>query len=223
MVQTVLDTLNSRPDLITASSALGAAMAQLQQKKDEVQLMIEDYSSSNVWRTVEKDNLLKVAIDETDALAKVIRAYATSINDNNLYNRMNFSKESIRTGGINNTLVRMKEVMDEATDLIPALGSFAYTDMRFAAFTQIYTGLNSKKLSPRNAKVENKALGVLIKKEMNEIDDILEFQIDAILLVMKPANESFYLKYRSARRIIHYGGKNGTKGPTPPQPDANNV
>lgn len=222
MVQTVLDTLNSQPDLITASSALGAAMTQLQQKKDEIQVMMENYSSSNVWRTVEKDNLLKVAIDETNALAKVIRAYAVSINDMNLHNRMNFSKVSIRTGGINNTLLRMKQVMDEAANLLPALGGFAYNDMRFAAFTQLYSGLHSKKLSPRNAMVDHKTLREVIKQEMKVIDDILEFQIDAILLVLKADNESFYLKYKNARRIIHYGGNTGPKG-SPPQPDVNNV
>lgn len=216
MVQTVLNTLNSNPGLISTSPALGSVMTQLQLKTEEVQLMLQNYEASDEWRTIEKDNLLKSAIDETHALAKIMRAYASSVNEQNLYNRMNFTKESLRMGGINGTLLRMKEVMDTAGELLSALVNFGYDNMRFTAFTQLYDGLHSRKVAPREAIVDHKALGAQIKQQVKAIDEIIELQLDAILLVLKPTDETFYVKYKSARKMIHSGGKNGPKGATPP-------
>ncbi|MFM2224494.1 MAG: hypothetical protein RJA07_696 [Bacteroidota bacterium] len=161
---------------------------------------------------LEAQLIIGIAMDKTTAkkdlchqsadVADLIKAYATAIANNTLYQSVNFSYSNlyrIKDTQLTNTCQNIINIANANT---AALTPYGVTAALISGISTAITTYNAAVPKPRNAQALRKTYRANIKTAIKQASDIFNNQLDNIIPVFKAAHPDFVSTYLNARLIV---------------------
>lgn len=132
--------------------------------------------------------------------------YANTINDFQLMERNKVSISDIKRLTITQLDLHLKAVLSDLETHGAALESFgitaAYLQETMAAFTEG----SDHATRPRMAIIERKMMTQSLDTITRELDHLLKFRLDKLMLLFRVMNPDFYSRYLNSRMIVDHRG-----------------
>ena len=155
--------------------------------------------------TTDKKNKKVALIDGIMAVGGAIKSFANDINDQDLFQTVNFRRSELETMG--DTILEEKATLVfeiatlHAVDIVPK-GIDAAALVNFNTLIVEYGNLVQ---APRNAISNKKTAGAALKNLFGSIDDLLHNNLDQLMQQFKITQPEFYSDYFNNRKILDLG------------------
>ena len=221
MYNTTLTTLDKNssqvaliPALVSAKSKFASAVQAIR-KTNLIQL------KTTVGKTLDKKALKVQLVDEAYTLAAAVQAYASSINDNDLFQLVHFSRSTLLASEDEELPQRCNLILEQATSVEPQLADFGVTAATLAEVEGLISLWDSKSQQPRMAISERAAATQEIPDLFQQADKVLKEQVDKLMEQFRTSDPTFYDTYKGARKIVNAGHGHSTVNLTGQMVDAN--
>jgi hypothetical protein len=138
-------------------------------------------------------------------IAAALKAHASNTKDTKLLLEVKFLKSATLNKSHMEFLTKVDTVIDRANEHASELVNFGITlaeiESLSAYRTELDALLNSHRMATIKRKSTNEELSVLEK----ELDSLIKYSIDSLMIILKVSNPEFYSKYMNARMVIDYG------------------
>jgi hypothetical protein len=145
-----------------------------------------------------------IVVDKAFAMVSALGAYAVVNNNVELINQMKIAKYKLESASKSLILVLVDRIHSRATDLVGQLDSYGVTQASIDELKLLRDELDNQMNAPRNAIIDRKSQTLRIKSLVSEIDAIIKFQIDKLIVVLKEDHPDFFITFTSARMIVDY-------------------
>jgi hypothetical protein len=135
-------------------------------------------------------------------MAASLSAYAVITGKVMLFNQMKFRKKTLLRGDRNEVVRLMDLVIEKATEFQSELDPYGIDAADIAELQGLRDELEVHFGAPRNAIVERKTATANLDTLSREINDLLRFQLDKLMLVLKEEAPEFYSTYTNARHTV---------------------
>lgn len=170
-----------------------------------------------------KDAKRQIAIEKTFAISSGMVAFATMNNNPMLLEQMHIKKNTILQASKTNLLLIMDRVIAKATEFGNELTDFGVDQESVTELQTLRDELEAQLNAPRNAIVERKGHTQQIKALRVELDKIIKFQLDKLMLLFEAEHPEFFAAYTNARVIVDHKNRSGSGGASddgqPPERD----
>lgn len=158
-----------------------------------------------------KNSKREAVADRAYAMSSSLAAFAVLNNDVELIDQMKISKWDLKTASKSRVLQHLDLILIKATEFVSQLGDFGVDQTSIDELQVLRDELDTMLSAPRNAIVERKVLTQQIKMLMKDIDALLKFQLDKLMVVLSEEHPEFFAAYKNARMIVdHRNRKSGT-------------
>jgi len=224
MYTVVLKTCNEYTSIWDNIPAFTNAVNDLETKLALFAATAEDRLKDTKHITQKKISLIDDLHDKVYVMVKLIRAYATSVEDETLAVEYSLTKKSLLVGGAKATVNRFKNVVEKATELAPDLENFGLTQQFLQELTQEVEEAKVVIWEPRMQIIKRKAQTRKLKELIDELDDIVFVQLTGMVDLLRFDHPTFHAEFMDARNIIDHKGKRRTnpseESESPPLPEA---
>jgi Carboxypeptidase regulatory-like domain len=149
---------------------------------------------------------LKISVTDTAlSIAGAVFAYAAAANNNELKEKVNFSRTALLRQKDELFTADVQEIHNQATVNLASLATYGITAPLLADFQTSIVSYAGKVPAPRNAASTRASLGEQIKTIISDCDEILKLQMDKLVLQLKSEQPVFYNAYKSNRVILDPG------------------
>lgn len=135
-------------------------------------------------------------------LAGFIHAYASATTNDTLRAEVNFSYSKFIQMRQDQLVSVSQNIHNLAVANLAALGNYGVTDAKLEALQKAIDDFREAIPKPRAAKGQKTTMTVNLNEILEQIDDILVNQMDALVPNFEEANPDFVRRYREARKII---------------------
>lgn len=161
----------------------------------------------------DKKTMKQTLCQQAADIAAVVYAYATTTNNNELAEEVNFSVSDLIRLRDDQTAPTCKNIHDAANDNLAALATYGITAGMLTTFNTLITDYTSKVPATRNTVALRKTYAASIKTLFKDADNILKKVLDKLAVQFKAANLEFHDTYFNNRIIIDAPtSKTGIKG-----------
>lgn len=153
--------------------------------------------------TTAKENKEILLADTVIPISKAIIAYANSINDPALKQKVDFSHSDIINSRDTVVVERANIIIEAANENLIALDPYGITAGQLAAATIISENYEAAIPTTRIATVEHKTATQNLTIKVKEAMDILRNQLDNLIYAFETSHPDFFKDYKSARIIVN--------------------
>jgi hypothetical protein len=205
MFNVTLKVLDKNSTQVGTVPALAHAKSNFASAVQTIRLVRQVQEPTTKGKTIDKQVFKENLANEAHVISSAIQAYAASIDDNDLYQTMNYSRTTLLGTEDEDLPQKCNNILDAANDLIANLGDFGITALQLSDFETDIEAWETETTQPRVAISERAAatqsLPVLFKKA----DAILKKQIDKLMERFLTIDPAFYATYKAARKIVNAG------------------
>lgn len=159
----------------------------------------------------------EIVADKAYAISSAMVAYAVVNNNVELLNHMKIAKHMIRHASRDHVLVLLDRIITRATEFVGVLGDYGIAQSDIDELVALRNELDAQMNAPRNAIIDRKGQTSRIKSIVHELDAIVRFQLDKLIVILKDEHPDFFLDYSNARIIVDH--RNRSTGSTEPEPE----
>lgn len=203
MFEAVIEFLDNNPALVTALAILATLKTQLggciQRIADAYAIILTPLTGITLQKDEARKNMNVLLFEICNGL----RAYATSVNNMNLYNAVNFSISDIEHLNDSKISSFAIQIHAKATDHIASLPPFGIDAAVLAALTAAMSSFEHLKVEHRDAIALRMAQKGIIKQNINDARNILVMNMDPIVYTRISVEPSIVDQYKNVRRIIN--------------------
>ena len=190
------------PALVAAKSALVAKTLAI--RKDNL-----TQQKTTKGKTTDK-GIRKFALADTAySTAAAVQAYAAEINNNDLYELVNFSRWNLRQTDDEEIQQVCQLIHNEANGVLASLADYGIDATDLSDLQDLIDDWGSKSQMPRVAISEKKTATASIPTLFKEADAILTKRVDKLMENFITSEPEFYATYHNARRIVNAGHGSG--------------
>lgn len=205
MYNTTLSTLDKNSSQVTLIPALVAAKSNFATAVQSIRKTNLIQIKTTVGKTLDKKALKIELVDEAYTLAAAVQAYASTINDNDLYQLVHFSRSALLATEDEELPQRCNLILQQATDAQTQLVDFGVTPTTLTELEALITLWDTKSQQPRMAISERVAATQEIPELIQQADKVLKEQVDKLMEQFRASDPTFYDTYKSARKIVNAG------------------
>lgn len=203
MFEAVIEFLDNNPALVTALAILATLKTQLegciQRIADAYAIILTPLTGITLQKEEARKNMNVLLFEICNGL----RAYATSVNNMNLYKAVDFSFTEIAAFNDSKITSFAIQIHAKATDHIASLPPFGIDAAVLAALTTAMSSFENLKLEHRDAIALRMAQKDIIKQNINDARNLLIMNMDPIIFTRITVDPSLVNQYRNVRRIIN--------------------
>ncbi len=152
--------------------------------------------------TIDKAEAKKTLCQLATDTAAPIFAFASSTNNNQLSQEVNFTYTDLFKTKDDQLASRCQNIADAATNNLAALAAYGTTATTITTLQTTIDNYQSKVPDPRNAAAIKATVRINLKNLIAEADKILKLQMDKTIASFKTTNPDFVTTYKINRIII---------------------
>ena len=154
---------------------------------------------------MDKEQLRSNLCQQARDMASVVFAYASSINNNELKEQVNFSFTDLRRLRDDQLAPVAQNIYNAANDNLVALATYGITAPILTTYQDSIDDYQAVVPGPRNATSLRATYKANLKTLFADTDTILKLQMDKIAVQFKTTNPDFYNTYVNNRIIVDAG------------------
>ena len=205
MYETVIETLDIYTAQVATIPALATAKSDLVNKTLEIRNLNIIQEMSTKGKTQDKAQRKLGLADQAYAIAASTQAYATVIENNDLYQLINFTRSTLRTSDDEIIQQRCQLIHDQANTVIADLADYGVLPATLTTLQDLINAWGTNSQAPRQAIATRSAATGEIPTEFSEADTILKKRMDKLMANFYTTDRSFYDTYFKARKIVDLG------------------
>jgi hypothetical protein len=212
MSNAVIGALNKLPEIATLP-ALALKIEDLKARLDVITATAALQILPTTGQTVNRDQVLDIAITATLAVAGRVQSYAHSRKLPVLESKVRLRPTSFTATPLANRIPLMQQVCDAAGDVLAELADFGVTE---ASLTDLQTKIdaaNAVKTSLRAAVVDRRVATAKLVEQFRELGEFLRNDLDPLVESLRQGNPEGWATYRVARDVLNQ------PRPTPAEPE----
>jgi hypothetical protein len=191
-------TVATVPSFQTALTALVTIVNQIHDT-----LQMQDNVITGI--TTDKRAMRAALCKQASNLGGVITAFATTTNNNELKEQVNFPVSELNRLKDEVLIARCSNIYDALNANVSALANSGVTAATVTAFETAIDAYNAKIATPRNAVSLRSAHAKSLTELFREANGILKMQMDKLAIQFIPTAGSFYTAYKNNRAIVGPG------------------
>ncbi len=203
MFEAVIEFLDNNPALIASLAVLGTLKTQLEtiisQVANAYAIILTPLTGITLQKEEERNKLNALLFE----ICNGIRAYATSVNNMNLYKAVDFSISDIDHMSDTKITSFATQIHAKATAHIASLPPFGIDAPILAALTLSMSNFENLKMEHRDAVALRKAQAGIIKTSLADGRQLLIGSMDPIVNTRITVEPSIVSQYRTVRRIVN--------------------
>lgn len=161
-----------------------------------------------------------IVADKTYAMSSSLVAYAVVTNDVELFQQMKIAKHELDNCSKDRMLILVNRVLTRATALVNLLADYGIDQASIDELQVLRDELDAQMGAPRNAIIDRKGQTARIKSLVRELDAILKFQLDRLMVILKEDFPQFFQDYGYARSVVDHRNRRASASPdVPPEVD----
>lgn len=157
--------------------------------------------------TVAKAKLKEALALHASVVARVLRAYAVSINDDVLREEIDYTESVLLKQRDVTIQLNAQIIYDRANTHIAVLGDFGITALVMSNLLSAITSYQAHLSSPTVARDKRAGATTELVLKIGEASDILRLQMDDLMQIIRLSESKFFRLYTNARKIINLHGK----------------
>lgn len=212
MYESVLATLKGKQSLLDLSPALTNAVDKFEADVVNFKSLAYAQTDDLKWMTAKKHLLADKMLTKAVRINKVLVAYAVNNGLNDIVERFKSSPTAFMKGGIQGKLVRVNNLIQSVSELIPELAPYNVSQEDLEELVFSFNELDSFVRAPRVASTERSAMTSSLTDNIRKIDHYLNFVVDAIMLRLDEMDHDAYTHYVKARKLVHSATKHRDSG-----------
>lgn len=205
MYNVTLKVLDKNSAQVGTIAALALAKSKFASAVQTIRLARQVQEPTTKGKTTDKQVFKENLANEAHVISSGIQAYAASIDDNDLYQTMNYSRSTLLATEDEDLPQKCNNILDAANDLIANLSDFGITALQLTEFDTAITEWETETTLPRVAISERVAATQSLPELFKKADAILKKQIDKLMEKFRTADPNFYATYKAARKIVNAG------------------
>ena len=218
MAKAVQLVLQNNSTIVSTIVAFATAATDLDNAIDTIDGIVQLQVKQITGKAIDKGSAEQTAIAAALELVGPTKSYARFINDNTLYETVDYSKTSLqrlRDTELVNTLTLIR---DTVQGVLANLADYGVTAAMTTALTQAIGTYSALVAAPRAAINIKSAATEALVTEFKKLDPLFD-RLDGLAEIKKNTEADFYNTYKSARIIVDTGSngggpKDGKTGPT---------
>jgi hypothetical protein len=160
-----------------------------------------------------------IVAEKTYAMSSAMVAFAVVNNDVELINQMKINKHDLHSATRDFILVLVDRVISRATELVGQLNDYGVDQVSIDELQLLRDELDAQMNAPRNAMIGRKGETSRIKSLRKELDAIIKFQLDKLMVILKEEHPDFFMAYNNARIVVDYKNRSAGMTEVPPEVD----
>ena len=160
-----------------------------------------------------------IVADKAYAMSSSMVAFAVVSNDVELINQMKIAKHELDNCSKDKMLILVDRIITRASDLVNLLGDYGIDQTTADELQLLRDELDAQMSAPRNAIIDRKGQTGRIKSLVRELDAIIKFQLDKLMVILKEDHAQFFIDYTNARMVVDYRSKPSSGNLLPPERD----
>lgn len=160
-----------------------------------------------------------IVADKAYAMSSSMVAFAVVSNDVELISHMKIAKHELDNCSKDKMLILVDRIITRANDLVNLLGDFGIDQASVDELQLLRDELDAQMSAPRNAIIDRKGQTARIKSLVRELDAIIKFQLDKLMIILKEDHPQFFVGYSNARIIVDHKNRSASGGTQPPERD----
>lgn len=150
-----------------------------------------------------------IVVDKAYAMSSGMVAFAVVTNDVELVNHMKIAKHELKHASKDKLLILLDRILTRANDLVSLLGDYGIDQASIDELQLLRDELDGQMSAPRNAIIDRKGQTGRIKSLVRELDAIIKFQLDKLMIILKEDHPDFFIGYTNARVIVDHRNRTG--------------
>lgn len=150
-----------------------------------------------------------IVVDKAYAMSSSMVAFAVVTNDVELINQMKIAKHVLDNASKDQMLILVDRIISRAGDLVNLLGDYGVDQSAIDELQVLRNELDAQMNAPRNAIIDRKGQTRRIKSLVRELDAIIKFQLDKLMIILKEDHPDFFIGYTNARMIVDHRNRTG--------------
>ncbi len=160
-----------------------------------------------------------IVADKAYAMSSSMAAFAVVNNDVELISQMKIAKYELDNCSKDKMLILVDRIITRANDFVSLLGDFGIDQASIDELQLLRDELDAQMSAPRNAIIDRKGQTSRIKTLVRELNAILKFQLDKLMIILKKDHPQFFIGYSNARIVVDHKNRSGSGGAEPPERD----
>lgn len=190
------------PAFASAVQTFGARLDALEQAAYHQNLALVGVSAV-------KNAKRSIVADKAYAMSSSMVAFAVVNNDVELINQMKIAKHELLNSSKDRMLILLDRILTRANDLVNLLGDYGIDQPSIDELQLLRDELDAQMSAPRNAIIDRKGQTARIKSLVRELDAIIKFQLDKLMIILKEDHPDFFIGYTNARVIVDHRNRTG--------------
>ena len=160
-----------------------------------------------------------IVAEKAYAMSSSMVAFAVVTNDVELINQMKIAKHELDNCSKDKMLILVDRILTRANDLVNLLGDYGIDQTTVDELQLLRDELDTQMSAPRNAIIDRKGQTGRIKSLVRELNAIIKFQLDKLMVILKEDHPQFFIDYTNARMIVDHRNRPASGGILPPERD----
>ena len=213
MYKQMLDVLSAHEPVWQGVPAFGAAYDLYSDLYDQLNSVVQQYSTSLSGVATLKDEKKDVTALKAKAIAGALRIFAFDNHDVILTGQLDFPNHFFINGSSVATGQKVELVLSLAVTHAAALAAnYGISQQDIDELALLHTELKALEGTPRGAIIDRKEMRAEMTELFDTIDTVLKKKLDQLMLARQATHPKFYQKYKDSRKIVDYKGKKNKKG-----------
>lgn len=205
MYRAVRDVLSSHQNDWAGIPAFGTAFTAFNDSLSQLIIKGQEQKEVITGITRNKHQVIEEAVAKALKMKNALKTFAAVNNDIILLEKVDFGKTYLRKGAQITILGRVSRILQLAQEHETALEAFGITAADIQDFQTKVAAMQQLLVAPRLAIVGRKQITSEIHELVRTLDDLIEFQLDPMVKVLKDTAPEFSRLYFDARIVIEFG------------------
>jgi hypothetical protein len=201
------------PAFASAVQTFGVRLTALEQSMYQQNLALIGVSAV-------RDAKKYIVAEKAYAMSSAMVAYAVVNNNVELINQMKIAKYKIESAPRDLILVLVDRILERGTALVNLLGDYGVDQASIDELQTLRDELDVQMNAPRNAIIDRKGQTSRIKSLVKELDAIIKFQLDKLMVILKEEHPDFFVAYSNARLVVDHRNRTMGNAEREDDPDA---
>lgn len=151
-----------------------------------------------------KDAKRSIVVDKAFAMCSSMVAYAVVNKDVELISHMKIAKHELIYCSKDTMLILVDRIVTRASEIVDLLEDYGVIQADIDELRLLRDELDAQMSAPRNAIIDRKGHTARIKSLVRELDAIIKFQLDKLMIILKEDHPDFFTAYTNARIIVDH-------------------
>jgi hypothetical protein len=193
------------PAFASAVQTFGARLDALEQSMYQQNIALVGVSAV-------RDAKKSIVADKAYAMSSAMVAYGVVNNDVELINHVKIARHRIMHAPRDLVLVLVDRILIRGASLIGQLDIYGVDQAAIDQLQLLRDELSTQMNAPRNAILDRKGQTERIRNLVKEIDAILKFRLDKLIIILKEEHPELFAAYTNARVIVDHRNRTAGSG-----------